>query len=307
MPAGQFATRNHLVQRGFTASSIRNLLKSGDLVTLARGVYAQDEPLTVAGIMRSLQRMGSDLVVGGETALRLHGVLPGRPAELFMRVCLTGRDRIPEWLSRWHRDVEFERLGTARLFRFGMPDSGTLLDRRRHFVKEFGWLGLTFQVSSVERALFEMLSQVPDRLTFGQARDLMASVHPEASQQTLRRLLDRSASVKVNRLFLWYAGHMGYRCARGLDVASYIGTGKRQFVPGGRYVKAYRMTVPRNFLWPPRATSAAAGPPRSARRSASRAGLPDRARAGQSGVASRGSRNRAVRLGPRPNVLPAEK
>lgn len=251
MPAGQFATRSHLVGRGFSVSSIRNLLRSGDMVTLARGVYSQDEPLTVTGILRSLQQMGSDLAAGGETAMRLHGAIAGKPAEVFSTVCLSGRDRIPGWLFRWNHDVKFVRLGTARLFAFGRSAAGTPPDVRLHFVKELEFLGVTFRASSIERALFEMLSTVPDGLSFDAARDLMFQVRGVASQKGLRQLMDLSVNVKVNRLLFWFGVPMGYRCLEGLDAARYVGRGKRQLVAKGRYVRDVQLTVPRDFQWPP--------------------------------------------------------
>ena len=248
IPAGQFATREFLLQRGFVVHSINNLLKSGDMVSLARGAYAQDEPLTVAGIVRSLQRMGNNLVVGGETALRLHGTLRAKPAELFSRVSLSGSARPPSWLFKWDDRVQFDYLGTARLFKFSRLDTASL-DDYVQFVREFGWMGVTFRISSVERAMFEMLSEVPRRVSFDDARNLMERAHVHASQVTLRRLLDQSVGVKVNRLFLWSAERLRYGCVQGLDRARYIGTGRMQLVDGGRYVRRYLMTVPKEFGW----------------------------------------------------------
>ena len=249
IPAGQFATREFLLQRGFGVHSINNLLKSGDMVSLARGAYAQDEPLTVVGIVRSLQRMGSDLVVGGETALRLQGVLRAKPAELFSWVSLSGSTPPPSWLFKWDGSVQFDYLAAARLFKFGRGGAVSWPDDRLHFVSEFGWMGVTFRISSVERAMFEMLSEVPQRVSFDNARNLMERARAHASQIKLRRLLDQSMSLKVNRLFLWSAERLGYHCVRGLDRASYIGTSRMQLVDGGRYVRRYVLTVPKEFRW----------------------------------------------------------
>ncbi len=249
MPAGQFATRDYLLGEGFGESAIRSLLRSGDILSLARGVYAQDEPLTVAGIARSLRRMGSDLVVGGETALRLHGVLPVKPAELFSRICLSGRDRPPGWMHSWDRRVRFDYLATSRLFRFGRPKEGLPMGEADRFAEEFGWMGVSFPISCVERALFEVLSEVPERAEFEDVRAMIRRVWRASSRPRFRRLLDESVNVKVNRLFLWAAEETGYRVALDGEISRYIGTGKRQLVKGGRYVGRYLMTVPRDFRW----------------------------------------------------------
>ena len=245
VPAGQFATREHLLRRGFTVASVQNLLKSGDLESLARGFYTQPEPLTVAGIVRSLQRMGSDLVIGGSEAMRLHGILASKPAELFSRVTLSGLDRPPAWLFNWDKSVRFDHLRTKRLFNFGKPADGASLDRFRHHVSQFGWMGVTFQIANVERALFEMLSEVPSRVSFATANNLMGKLSGTSRQREFRQVLEQCVSVKVKRLFLWHAEQLEYGCVDGLQIGQYIGTGKRQVVKGGRYVKKYLMTVPR--------------------------------------------------------------
>lgn len=247
IPAGQFAIREFLLARGFGEHSISNLLRSGEMVRLARGVYTQNEPLTVPGIVRSLQRMGSDLVVGSNTALRLHGVEPAKPADLFASISLSGSDRPPKWIFKWDDRVRIQHLGTKRLFRFDRTATGGALSKRSHFVTEFGWLGVTFSMSSVERALFEVLSEVPDRVTFEGANSLMVRASEVVSQLTLRRLLERTVSLKVKRLFLWFAEGLEYECVDHLDVARHIGSGRRQLATQGRFVNKYLMTVPRDF------------------------------------------------------------
>ena len=217
------------------------------MVRLARGVYAQNEPLTVPGTVRSLQRMGGDLVVGSNTSLRLHGVDRVKPADLFASICLSGSDRPPEWIFTWDDRVLIKHLGTKRLFRFDRTATGASLNKRSHFLTEFGWLGVTFWMSSVERALFEVLSEVPNRVSFEEANTLMVRASEVVSQRTLRLLLDRTVSVKVKRLFLWFAEGLQFRCVNGLEVARYIGSGRRQLVRHGRFVNKYLMTVPKDF------------------------------------------------------------
>ncbi len=226
MPAGQFAARDCLLGEGFGESAIRSLLKSGDIVSPARGVYAQDERLTVAGIARSLRRMGSDLVVGGETALRQHGVLPAKPAELFLRICLSGRDRPPGWLRSWDRRVRFDYVATSRLLRFGCPKEGRPMREADRFAGEFGWMGVSFPISSVERALFEVLGEVQQRVGFEDARAMMRQVWQASSRPRFRRLLDESVKEKVNRLFLWAAEETDYLVAVDGEISLNIGTGR---------------------------------------------------------------------------------
>ena len=74
VPYGLLATRPWLMERGVGRHAVDNLVKSGQLIPLRPGVYIRPgSQLVWQGIVCSLQRLGGDLVVGGTTALELHG------------------------------------------------------------------------------------------------------------------------------------------------------------------------------------------------------------------------------------------
>ena len=74
VPYGLLAIRPWLMERGISRHAVDNLVKSGQLIPLRPGVYIRPgSRLIWQGIICSLQRMGGDLVVGGTTALELHG------------------------------------------------------------------------------------------------------------------------------------------------------------------------------------------------------------------------------------------
>ena len=247
IPVGQIVTRRFLRTRDYSGHMINNLLRSGTIVALARGVYAQGAPLTVPGIVHSLQRMGNDLVVGGETAMRLHGVLGAAPGAPLEKVTLSGYDRLPAWFGQVDTPCRFERQSIGRLLDLDRPGPGESLDTDAHFVQRFELFGMGFWMTRVERALFEVLSEVPEQVSFQKAWQLVDRAAGRCSPRILRRILDRSVNVKANRLILWLAEMRGLDWFQGLELGRYIGSGKRQLVRGGRYVRKYRMTVPRGF------------------------------------------------------------
>ena len=63
--------------------------------------------------------------------------------------------------------------------------------------------------------------------------------------QLLGKLLRECKSVKVKRLFLWYADRHGHAWFKDLDQSSiYLGKGKRQLAPQGHFDSRYQITLP---------------------------------------------------------------
>jgi Transcriptional regulator, AbiEi antitoxin, Type IV TA system len=63
--------------------------------------------------------------------------------------------------------------------------------------------------------------------------------------QLLEKLLRECKSVKVKRLFLWYADRHGHAWFKHLDQSSVdLGKGKRQLVPQGHFDARYQITLP---------------------------------------------------------------
>jgi hypothetical protein len=61
----------------------------------------------------------------------------------------------------------------------------------------------------------------------------------------LGKLLHECRSVKVRRLFLWYADRHGHSWLKHLDKSSIdLGHGKRQLVPKGHYDSRCQITLP---------------------------------------------------------------
>ncbi|ACO31921.1 conserved domain protein [Acidobacterium capsulatum ATCC 51196] len=102
----------------------------------------------------------------------------------------------------------------------------------------------TLTTSAPERAILEMLDELPRRESFHQVDVVMeglANLRP----QLLGKLLQECKSVKVKRLFLWYADRHGHAWFKHLDQSSVdLGKGKRQLVPQGHFDPRYQITLP---------------------------------------------------------------
>ncbi len=242
VPQGYLATRQYLLGRGASAHSLDNLLKSGQLVAPVQGVYRRpDTHPTWQMVVWSLQRMGSDLVVGGLTALGLHGLAHYLPMSADETIHLYGHDPLPDWVNRLGLKNRLVHHSLARLM---TPEVGNKL-----YTAQFGSGGnKAFQISSPERAILEVLAEVPEQVSFEHADELMQGL-TTLSPNRLDALLRETRSVKVKRLFFWLAERQGHAWLKKLDLKSYdLGSGKRVLVKGGKLDKTYQITVPEEML-----------------------------------------------------------
>ena len=88
-------------------------------------------------------------------------------------------------------------------------------------------------MSTPERAILELLEQVPQKETFHQADVLMEGLR-NLSPKRLQQLLADCRSIKVKRLFLWFAERHNHAWLKKLDRAAIdLGRGKRMLVRAG--------------------------------------------------------------------------
>jgi Transcriptional regulator, AbiEi antitoxin, Type IV TA system/Transcriptional regulator, AbiEi antitoxin N-terminal domain len=242
IPYGFLATRTWLLEQGVGPHSLDNFLKSGQLVAMVSGVYRRpDTSLKWQGVVASLQRMGSDLVVGGLTALEQQGFGHYLALSGSRTIHLYGQDPLPTWINRLSLGEIFVRHSAANLTRL---KSGGAAD---DFTLDIPWGDGTWSLraSTPERAILELLSEVPGKVSFEHAEQLMEGL-ATLSPRRLDALLQRTTSIKVKRLFFWLADRQKHAWRARLDAAAYdLGSGKRVLAEGGRLDRRYLITVPK--------------------------------------------------------------
>jgi len=150
-------------------------------------------------------------------------------------VHLYAQSNLPAWL----RNLSQPKLvfHTSRMFNSNADDTG--LEEMKMDGGRFSVL-----VSRPERAVLELLADVPDRESFEEADKLMESL-ANLSPSRVMQLLDGCKSVKAKRLFLWLADRHGHAWFQKMDTDKVnLGSGKRMLVKGGRLVPKYWITVP---------------------------------------------------------------
>ena len=256
LPEGFLADSAWLQEQGLSRSSIRDYVDRGWLEKIASRVYRRprqvaNDPLRWDVVVLSLQQvMHRALHVGGRTAVELAGYAHYLKAGETSTVYLYGQGA-PSWLTALRSSARFE-LRPDRLF----AGSGTGVEMRRFDLRSgeasaptrdaerkspWEW---SLMMSVPERAILEMMDELPQQESFHQVDAVMegmANLRP----QLLGRLLQECKSVKVKRLFLWYADRHKHSWLKHLDRSAIdLGRGKRQLVPAGRFDARYQITLP---------------------------------------------------------------
>lgn len=248
MPENIIVTRSWLMEQADLGKhSIDNLVKSEQLKSLWKGLYTRGKvQLSWQSMVYTLQVvMKTDFVVGGLTALEQKGFSHYLPSSKTKTVHLYGNDKFPVWLNQLSEDFTFVRHTRKELFSY-MENEILEKYTTSGFWKD-GMEELT--VSCPERACLEMLNEVPKKVSFEHADQLIQGM-TSLSPRTLQKLLETCTSVKVKRLFLWFGLRHNYTWFSKLNTDSIdLGSGNRVIVKRGKLDKEYKITTPKNFEW----------------------------------------------------------
>jgi hypothetical protein len=231
------------------------------LLALGRGVYRRPavsenaEPLPWQQLVISLNTLLQVPVsVGARTALELQGFGHYLAAEGAREAHLYSNKPLPGWVSRLRVDARLVFHSGTRLFKHGailpshvFTDAPAASSNVGIIQLPWGHSKWTLMSSTPERAILELLDEIPKRETFHQADVLMEGLR-SLSPRRLQTLLLDCRSVKVKRLFFWFAERHRHAWLQKLDRSGIdLGTGKRMLVRGGKLDPKYNITVPENL------------------------------------------------------------
>jgi hypothetical protein len=183
--------------------------------------------------------MDLPLTVGGRTALEELGYAHYLSAQM-REVHLYGPTRAPTWLDHLPLDIDFRWHNSLRLF----PGDADAPAAPQPVMYSAAGMSLPIRYSSKERALLELLDELPNRESFHQVDMLMEGM-TDLSPRRLQTLLEACASVKVKRLFFFFADRHRHAWRSRLDMERVdLGAGKRVLVKGGKLDPTYQITVP---------------------------------------------------------------
>lgn len=262
LPEGLVVDATWLEERGIASNLRAYYVKSGWLEQPVRSVYRRPRgALSWQQVIISLQTvlLRMPLIVGGRTALELQGFAHYLSHEI-KTVHLYGPEKPPAWLKKLNLPQRFVYHNSATLFRndpitFGLSSlalnmaHGTESDLRQAGLAQVEWGQWDWRItlSQPERAYLEMLDELPKHESFHQADMIMQSA-ANFSPRRLQKLLADCDSVKVKRLFFFFADRHQHAWLKRLDKSAIdLGKGKRMLAQGGRLDPVYLITVPEDL------------------------------------------------------------
>ena len=262
LPEGLVVNAAWLEQHGVSRQLRRKYVMHGWLLSPARGVYRRPDPsakaefLTWQHLVISLNTLLSmPVAVGARTALELQGFSHYLAASGSREAHLYSNEALPRWVSRLPVNTKFVFHKAGKLLKNGsIPPYNSETDATISAPadssltrQQWGPSNWQLVLSTPERAILELLDEVPKRETFHQADVLMEGLR-NLSPRRLQTLLGNCRSVKAKRLFLWFAERHSHAWLQKLDQSRIdLGKGKRMLVHGGKLDLKYNITVPENM------------------------------------------------------------
>lgn len=264
LPEGLVVSAAWLEERGYSSALRGKYVANGWLKQPARGIYTRPGAETrwqhLIISMQSLMRQ--PVAVGGLSALELQGYGHYVRLGTGQHIYLYTETRLAKWVHEVDPAIHFEQRNAKKLFKEAdiehavrelpdlmFPTDQTETSHVSGGLRRFAWGDREWPmiVSSPERAILEFLDEIPNRQSFEHAADLFTGL-ANLSPRRLQTLLERCDSVKVTRLFLWFAERYEHAWLKHLDVAALdIGSGKRVIAKSGRLDPKYQITVPENL------------------------------------------------------------
>ena len=204
-PAGAPLISEDLTELGISADLAVHYVRAGWLVRLARGVFMRPgDTLQLYPCLELLQKKVPGLHVGGKSALAWHGIRHYVGQRDTLHLYGWTAATLPSWFverfpSEYHRKRLFEEWAEALLH-----------------VSRFESRENAPHVSSPERGLLELLSEVGVRQPLSEARELTEGTHTLRAA-VLVELLKKCKSVKTVRLCLQLGRDLSMPWASKLD------------------------------------------------------------------------------------------
>jgi hypothetical protein len=238
-PNGLVLQSAFLEREGYSYVLQQHYRKSGLLKLIGKGAMLKsDDNHLIFGALSSLQQQSNHSVhIGGRTALALSGQahylqINMQTVSLFKEP----KEDLPKWFLSNQWDYGFEVTNVS------------LFHDKSVGYKDYEANGLTLKISNPARALMECLSQCPDKFPLVEGFEIMEnllSLRPVVVQT----LLEQCKSIKIKRLFLFFAEKVGHSWFSDLDTSKInLGKGVRRIVPNGKYVSKYELMLPEELV-----------------------------------------------------------
>jgi hypothetical protein len=238
-PKGLVLLSQWLVSQGYSFELQQRYRKSGWLKSIGRGAMLKsgDAPVLSGALAALQEQAGLNIHIGGRSALGLLGLshylqLNAKETTLFAETKIL----LPAWFAenQWDTGVKIYYASLFENLQAGLTD--------------YHDGDLTVKISSSARALMECLSLCPTQFPLTEAYELMeglATLRPA----NVQLLLESCKSVKVKRLFLFFAEKIGQSWFKHIDINKIdLGKGDRSLATNGAYIAKYKLVLPKELI-----------------------------------------------------------
>jgi hypothetical protein len=237
-PKGLVLLSSWLVAKGYPYELQQQYRRSRWLKSIGKGAMLKSgDPLLLSGALAALQSQANiNIHLGGRSALELNGIthylqLTSPEATLFT----LGKTKLQSWFTNNKWDVDYKVFRTS-LF---ANDTVGLADYQN--------IGIDMKISSSGRAMMECLSLCPVEFSLTEAYELMEGLSTLRPKQ-VQELLEECKSIKVKRLFLYFAERSGHSWFKYIDQTKIdLGSGNRSIAGNGVLIPKYNLVLPKEL------------------------------------------------------------
>ncbi|GJM04774.1 MAG: hypothetical protein DHS20C09_07650 [marine bacterium B5-7] len=255
LPEGLLVDASWLEERGYYRSLRSHYVAAGWLKQSARGVFRRPRgELGWEQVVISLQiLLNYPVSIGGRTALEQQGYAHYLSQNL-NTIHLYSDVKLPSWIHKLGLKQSFVVHNRLRILPTAKVNVDLLALTQMYAEKEsalklipWGQWQWPMVVSTPERAFLELLDELPQKETFHLADVTMEGLST-ISPRRMQSLLETTKSIKVKRLFFFFADRHHHRWLNQIDKKRIkLGKGKRMLVKGGKYLPEYQITVPETY------------------------------------------------------------
>jgi len=226
-----------LKSQGYSYELQQQYRKNGWLVSIGKGaMIRKGQDLLLAGAIFALQKQAKiSIHIGGRTALGLQGY--AHFVEIDNKETILFAPRTTK-LPSWFRNNNWDSKPVLNSTSFLPPDIG---------LTSIFEGGVDVLISNPARAIMECLALAPNRFDLTEAFEIMNGL-VALRPNNVQNILEQCKSLKVKRLFLFFADKAQHSWFKHLDLSKIdLGTGKRSLMKNGVFIPKYNITVPSNL------------------------------------------------------------
>ena len=239
LPHNAVATTKWLGQYGVSSDLLHRYKQSNWFTTIGHGAVLRtgDKPSWAGAVYALQEQLKLPVHIGGKSAIGYQGHAHFLPMgkETVTLYCPYRTD-IPKWFKDYDWQVNL-KIKAISLF-------SAMVGKN---LKKMDINGFHLSISPLERAIIEILADLPVNQSLDEALKIMETLNT-LNPKVLQTLLEKCESKKVKRVFLLLAEKTNHQWFQRLATEKIdIGSGNRVLYKGGTLNKKYKVTVPRNW------------------------------------------------------------